>query len=210
MALITRLSRLFQADIHAILDCIEEPDLLLKQTLREMEDQLALDAQHIKYLQRECESLDRRREDARKVHSRCEDEIQFCFTTDNDEFARGLIKRKLESEKIIANLEIEHEEARSLLVEQQTLYQENLSLFEGMRQKVELLVGEPNSPHTKTLKNTPFSTNPSLSAMDVSVNDVEVAFLREKKFYQQKIEQRSQDLESEKIKSTSAQKGGNS
>ena len=42
MALVTRLSRLFQADFHAVLDRIEEPDLQLRQAVREM--QFALDA----------------------------------------------------------------------------------------------------------------------------------------------------------------------
>ena len=37
MALINRLSRLFKADFHAVLDQIEEPELLLKQAIREME-----------------------------------------------------------------------------------------------------------------------------------------------------------------------------
>ena len=42
MALITRISRLFQADFHAVLDRIEEPEQLLKQAIREMEDSLEL------------------------------------------------------------------------------------------------------------------------------------------------------------------------
>ena len=36
MALVNRLSRLFQADFHAVLDRIEEPDLQLRQAVREM------------------------------------------------------------------------------------------------------------------------------------------------------------------------------
>ena len=43
MALITRVSRLFQADLHAVLDRIEEPEVLLKQAVREMEEELARD-----------------------------------------------------------------------------------------------------------------------------------------------------------------------
>ena len=40
MALITRISRLFKADFHAVLDQIEEPEQLLRQAIREMEDDL--------------------------------------------------------------------------------------------------------------------------------------------------------------------------
>ena len=45
MALITRVSRLFQADFHAVLDRIEEPEVLLRQAVREMEEELARDEQ---------------------------------------------------------------------------------------------------------------------------------------------------------------------
>ena len=40
MALINRMSRLFTADVHAVLDRIEEPDVLLRQAIREMEEAL--------------------------------------------------------------------------------------------------------------------------------------------------------------------------
>lgn len=36
MALINRATRLFRADLHAVLDRIEEPDILLRQAVREM------------------------------------------------------------------------------------------------------------------------------------------------------------------------------
>ena len=45
MALITRVSRLFQADFHAVLDRIEDPEALLRQAVREMEEELAHDEQ---------------------------------------------------------------------------------------------------------------------------------------------------------------------
>jgi len=48
MALINRLSRLFRADFHAVLDQIEEPEALLKQAIRDMEDDLANTEQRIK------------------------------------------------------------------------------------------------------------------------------------------------------------------
>ncbi len=41
MALITRLARLFQADVHAVLDRIEEPLVLLQQAVREEDVEVA-------------------------------------------------------------------------------------------------------------------------------------------------------------------------
>ena len=51
MALVTRLSRLFQADFHAVLDRIEEPDLQLRQAVREMQFALDQDQQRQQLLQ---------------------------------------------------------------------------------------------------------------------------------------------------------------
>ena len=47
MALVNRISRLFRADFHAVLDQIEEPDLLLRQAIREMQDDMAQDEQQM-------------------------------------------------------------------------------------------------------------------------------------------------------------------
>ena len=40
MPILNRVKRLFQADVHAILDAIEEPEAVLKQAIREMQENL--------------------------------------------------------------------------------------------------------------------------------------------------------------------------
>ena len=40
MTLINRMSRLFKADVHGILDQLEDPAIALKQAIREMEIQV--------------------------------------------------------------------------------------------------------------------------------------------------------------------------
>ena len=57
MALINRVARLFKADFHAVLDQIEEPELLLKQAVREMEDELAESGQRITVCAHDQEAL---------------------------------------------------------------------------------------------------------------------------------------------------------
>src|SRR5262247_3541760 len=56
MALINRMSRLFTADVHAVLDRIEEPDVLLKHAVREMEEELARGEQRARVLGHELET----------------------------------------------------------------------------------------------------------------------------------------------------------
>ena len=57
MALINRISRLFKADFHAVLDQIEEPEQLLKQAIREMEDDLVETEQRIRVCTHDQEAL---------------------------------------------------------------------------------------------------------------------------------------------------------
>ena len=63
MAIVSRLSRLFVCDVHAVLERLEEPELVLKQSIRDMEE--ALQAQQLR-LQRGCASL-------RRMHRRAEE-----------------------------------------------------------------------------------------------------------------------------------------
>jgi phage shock protein A len=57
MTLITRVSRLFKADVHGILDALEEPEAILKQAVREMEDEIEKSRLHKKKLDKKIESF---------------------------------------------------------------------------------------------------------------------------------------------------------
>ena len=61
MALINRISRLFKSDFHAVLDQIEEPEQLLKQAIRDMEDELASAEQRIALCAHDQDSLSARK-----------------------------------------------------------------------------------------------------------------------------------------------------
>ena len=40
MSVLRRITRLFKADLHGILDCLEEPEAILRQAMRDMEDEI--------------------------------------------------------------------------------------------------------------------------------------------------------------------------
>jgi len=40
MNILTRISRLFKADIHGILDSLEDPEIIFKQAVRDMQDEI--------------------------------------------------------------------------------------------------------------------------------------------------------------------------
>ena len=105
MALITRLSRLMRADLHAVLDRVEEPEVLLRQALREMQEELARDQQRQRLLGRERDQLDARAAELEQALRRNDQELDVCFAADKEDLARTLIRRRLETERSLQLLE---------------------------------------------------------------------------------------------------------
>jgi len=170
MALITRVSRLFQADFHAVLDRIEEPRILLRQAVREMEEDLARDERHSKVLQQEQRQLMDRETDLNQSLLDIEKELDTCFEAGNDDLARACIRRKLEAQRYGKHLSRRSGALRETLDELDTRLRENRARLEGMRQKAELLAEENTCP----------AVDRGIPEISIRDAEVEVAFLREK------------------------------
>ena len=99
MALITRISRLFRADFNAVLDRIEEPDVLLKQALREMEEDVHSDEQQMKSLLNDYSQSEVKIMDLEQNIEQVNHELDICFESDETELARSQVKRKLEIDR---------------------------------------------------------------------------------------------------------------
>ncbi len=172
MALITRVSRLFQADFHAVLDRIEEPGMLLRQAVREMEEELARDEQRSKIMNHEQGQLTARENDLEQSLHEIEEQLDVCFDTGNDDLARACVKRKLEVQRCCKSLSRKRQALQKTLDDIDTRLRENRARLESMRQKAELLAEE--SARERPVDNWTF---PDIRVRD---EDVEVAFLREK------------------------------
>ena len=172
MALITRVSRLFQADFHAVLDRIEEPDVLLRQAVREMEEELARDEQRSKLLQLEQRQLIGRETELRQSLHDSEAELDTCFEAGNDDLARTCIRRRLEVQRFGNTLSRRLGVLGETLADLDTRIRENRARLESMRQKAELLAGEGDRAQP-----VDGWTLPDITVRD---EDVEVALLREK------------------------------
>ena len=170
MTLITRVSRLFQADFHAVLDRIEEPDVLLRQAVREMEEELARDEQRSKLLQHEQRQLMTRANELSQSLQDIERELDTCFEAGNEDLARACIRRRLETQRFDKHLARRRETLKETLDDLNTRIRENQARLESMRQKAELLAVECR--HLADDWNIPEVT--------VRAEDVEVAFLHEK------------------------------
>jgi len=172
MALITRLSRLFRADLHAVLDRIEEPDILLKQALREMVEALARDEQRTKLLTHELTQLSSRAQEVEQSLSDIEEELNVCFDSGKDELARALVRRKLEAQRFRKHLTRKQENLERTLADLNARLTEQRAQLDAMRQKADLLAEDSDTARPDEGWNGPEAT--------LRDEDVEVAFLSEK------------------------------
>lgn len=172
MALIRRVSRLFTADMHAVLDQIEEPEIVLKQAIREMEEELARQVQRGKWLRKEIETTSNRIDALAKTSRELDAKLDICFESGNEELARKLTRRKLEALSFAERQEAKCSALRDQLVEHDTIIANNRDQLEGMRQKAALLCSEA--------ANSPDLTGEGDSFTAIDEDEVEIAFLREK------------------------------
>ena len=170
MALISRVSRLLRADFHAVLDHLEEPDVLLRQAVREMEEALTSDAVRLKRLRQEHEHLARREQELQQVISNIDDELDVCFEVAEHDLARSLCRRKLETQQLLETITRRCESTRREHDALEERCREQQIRFESMRQKAELFTSE--SAH---IDDDPMSQ----PGQHVAGDAVEVAFLRE-------------------------------
>lgn len=170
MALITRISRLFEADFHAVLDRIEEPDLQLKQAVREMQFALDQDRQRLKLLQHKADQLAKSTSDLASGLKGFDAELDTCLAAKQDELARDLIRRKLAGDKQLQALQ---QQSAGVEAQRQQLtaeIDEQSQQLTSMKQKLELLVSDDRV----------FAGGNFVQTEVIRSEEIEIALLREK------------------------------
>ena len=178
MALINRISRLFKADFHAVLDQIEEPEALLKQAIRDMEDDLAATEQRIALRAHDQDALAARLSDLKATIAEIDAELDLCFASKKDELARSQIKKKLEAERLLKRLTATFDANRQTLDEQRASVEENTNTLESLRQKAELIAHR--TPVGSDLGSDFDDVAWMARELNVSDDEIEIAYLREK------------------------------
>ena len=170
MALVTRLSRLFQADFHAVLDRIEEPDLQLRQAVREMQYALEQDRQRLQLLQHEAQQLQNTAAQNDSRLSCLDEELDLCLAAGQEDLARDLVRRKLVLEKQVQAATERHQQLDRQLHALDKQVEEQSQLLLDMQQKLELLVSCDDAP-----------VSPAYTFDDrIRDEEIEIALLREK------------------------------
>ena len=173
MALINRVVKLFRADINAVLDNIEEPELLLKQAIREMQDDLFESEKQVNTLEAELLKIAATETRLKKSIAAIKPELDLCFQSEKHDLARSLIKRRLETERFYEQLTEKRKSVQQCLLELGDRQQEKAMQLESMQQKADLLIRETHST------NDGIYNNWEIPKTAVSADDIEIAFLNE-------------------------------
>lgn len=175
MAIINRLARLFKADLHAVLDHMEEPELQLKQAIREMTEQRQLKELEVRNIKTRQSDLSSSKQSAEKLLLKTNNEIAVCFDSDNENLARGLIRRKLETKAFIQSLEIEIDKAEKFVMSVKKELEEFDVSLNSMKQKAALM--------PKQQSNQSASAGAMGPVNQIKDSDVEVALLQERRHF---------------------------
>ena len=113
MGITTRLIRLFKADIHGVMDQLEDKGLLLKQSLRDMEDALAQKETRLGRVLADRNQTQQACEKNRLEINKFEQDLAMALKKDKDEIARMLIRKILPLNQMGGRLETPHGSAGS-------------------------------------------------------------------------------------------------
>ncbi len=171
MALLSRIARLFRADMHAVLDSLEEPLSLLRDAIREMEEILADEEQQLRQRVIEQTQLTATEADWHTQAQVREEELTLCLTLSQDDLARVVVRRKLEAEQQHATLAQRLHNLQRALRETQASVTEHRRQLHDLQAQAALLPGPPAGACAITTRG---DTSP------ISDAAVEVALLREK------------------------------
>jgi phage shock protein A len=178
MALITRISRLFTADVNAVIDRLEEPDIVLKQALRDMQDSLAVTQNRVQQLRGQMAQLSEHHSHAERQLAQLDNELAACLDAQDDDLARNVIRRKLCIETSSQDLTSRDADLRRALHSQEQRLDEQSHELESLRQKIELLDLSPPG------------TNSATTPSSVSAEQVEIALLQEKQLREKQLQEK--------------------
>ena len=180
MALINRISRLFRADFHAVLDRIEEPEALLKQSVREMTEAIANDERRLALLEHELNQQEYQNTELDQTLDRIKQELDVCFAAEQEDLARSLIRRRLETQSLLAASQGKQRSTTTRANELKQCVEENRSRLESMEQKLDLFASDDRTNGYSQAGESGIVVCAMNTSASVKDEDVEVAFLAEK------------------------------
>ncbi|RIL07390.1 MAG: hypothetical protein DCC75_10060, partial [Proteobacteria bacterium] len=142
MSIANRLIRLVKADLHSILDLLEDPGVVLRQAIRDMQEEIEANEKMLEDIAKRRACFVKERESISSASAQTQDQLELCLREGKDELARVAVRKKLSLskraalvERHAANLAKQHDELAKQLSgrkEQLARVREKSELFEEM------------------------------------------------------------------------------
>ncbi len=177
MTIFNRMGRLLKADMNGILDHIEEPEIMLKQAVRDMEAEIAREEAERKQLQAEAKNYERKAEQLQKKILEAEHSVEESLKHEKEDMARAFVKRKLEFERL--QKVTKQRQEKGVLQEQEITQRliERKDQLSIVKQKMEVFLIEK-----KTISDLEVNCQSGMdSDLLVTEDDIEIAMLQYRK-----------------------------
>lgn len=172
MTIMMRINRLFKADMHGLLDLLEEPEAVLKQAIRDMETEIEQGEQALAERVQRIETLRGAAAHLENAAATLEGQIDIAFEAQHETLARTFIRKKLETENRLSGTMRAIEDLTAETDAMQNKIRDQKAQLDAIVEKMSRDAGE------QTVARPPaYSTAPG----GVSEEDVEAAFLREQR-----------------------------
>ena len=180
MGIMTRILRLWKADVHGVMDQMEDKDLLVKQYLREMENNLQKKESRLHQLADSTRQVDKNLSGRRLEIDKIEKDLALALRKENDEIARALIRKQRIQEKHCERLQ---QQSEALSEEQKHLSQ----LLDKQRLQYETLKAKA-AGFCRRAEQTPFAEANTIFnesfAFTIDEDEIEIELMRRKESMQ--------------------------
>lgn len=184
MAIVNRVKRLFRADVHAVLDIIEEPEAILKQAIREMQEALDWKRARLARDQRNLASLKESEAYTTEQLAKIQKDLKLCLKEGSEELAHKTVGRKLAFEKHLVAV---HQRIST----SEKLYQQHTQEIDLQQGQLESIVEKAKLFVPTTMEDSAFSVAESVlfsserggarsypGGMRVSEEEIELEWMR--------------------------------
>lgn len=176
MTLIARMTRLFKADLHGILDSLEEPEEVIKQAIRDMEEDIATQEQRLDELHAVLQRLTVEAQELTVSIQESERQIDLCFAAGNEPLAKNLLRKRLEMARRSRGIVRAQDETRAQSEGLARKITEHQAQLAAVVQKLKLYEETRASQHWASSVCSPLQGSGL-----VTDEEVEVAFLEEQR-----------------------------
>ncbi len=173
MSIVNRLKQMVRADANAVLDNIEDPESLLKQSLRDMSQSLSEQEKYLAKLEHQKTVLLKDIDQQESSLVDIQHELELCLDEQNESLARHVVKRKLQASRILQQMQLRLDQLIACQKIKQAEFAERKMTFEALEQQAKVVAAAANDSSS-------FNHDPAQSPFSVSEEDIDIALLKEK------------------------------